>query len=44
MQKTRYVEVVYICPDCENKDYTELKKLNDKYMKLCKVVERLKNE
>jgi len=29
-------DLVYICPDCEHKDYTKLKKLNDKYMRLCK--------
>lgn len=28
-------DLVYICPECENKNFTELKKLNDNYMQLC---------
>lgn len=34
-------DLVYICPECEKRDYTELKKLNDKYMRLCNVGEKV---
>lgn len=34
-------DLVYICPVCEKKDFTDLKKMNDKYIKLCRVGEKL---
>jgi len=37
-------DLEYVCPECKNKDYAELKKLNDMYMKLCEVGERLQKK
>jgi len=37
-------DLVYICPDCEHKDYTKLRTLNNKYMRLCKVGENISKQ
>lgn len=34
-------DLEYVCPDCLKKEFTELAKLNKKYMKLCEVGKRV---